>query len=132
MTRITTREKMDKINPPSRQKILHQINLWQESIFVKAFIDSICLISLPTSVLYVPHQRSIMGRTLEKTSFENSLDVKGKKAHFVHNLWRKSLTKSITWIFQNSSWTNCILLYPFRESFPLLGSSAEIYLQIIF
>ena len=69
---------MDKINPPSWQKILHQINLWQASSSVKAFIDGICLISLPTPVLYVPHQRSSMGRTPEKTSSENSLDVKKK------------------------------------------------------
>lgn len=73
---------MDKINPPSWQKILHQINLWQASIFVKAFIDGICLISLPTSVLYVFHQISITNR-IEKTSFENSLDVnKRNKGHF--------------------------------------------------
>lgn len=87
MTRIMTREKMGKINPPSWQKILHQINLWQASIFVKAFIDGICLISLPTSVLYVPHQRSIMGRTLEKTSSENSLDVKEKKRLILYTIF---------------------------------------------
>lgn len=79
---------MDKINPPSWQKILHQINLWQASIFVKAFIDGICLISLPTSVLYVLHQRSGMGRTLGKTSCENSLDVKRRNRVILYVILR--------------------------------------------
>lgn len=108
---------MDKINPPSWQKILHQINLWQASIFVKAFIDGICLISLPTSVLYVPHQGSIMSRTLEQTSSEDSSDKKERnRGHIVHDLWRKSLTKSITWILQHCSWTNSSQLCPFMRN----------------
>lgn len=120
---------MDKINPPSWQKILHQINLWQASIFVKAFIDGICLISLPTSVLYVLHQISIMGRTSSKNSF----DVKKKEFRSFYT-WSlgKILTKSITWILQNFSWTNSIQCYPFFENYLLLDLGAEIYFQLYF
>lgn len=99
---------------------------------MKAFIDDICHISLPTSVLYVYHQRSIISGTLEKTS-ENGLYVKKtNKGHFVHDLWKKSLAKSITWTIQHLSGTNAILLYPLFENLLLLGSTGKVQLQIMY
>lgn len=90
------------------------------------------LIGLPTSVLYVSHQRSIISGILEKTS-ENGLDVKKRnKGPFVHDLWRKSLAKSITWTIQHFSGTNAILLFPLFENFLLLGLTGKIYLQIMY
>ena len=99
---------------------------------MKAFIDGVCHTGLPTSVLYVSHQRSIISGILEKTS-ENGLDVKKRnKGHFVHDLWRKSLAKSITWTIQHFSGTNAILLCPLFENFLLLDLMGKVHLQIMY